>query len=201
MLYLPCQTPNQDRRAQKAFGLSEGAKDQPITVEFAKRWAEVIQNWADRYGDRVAGWWFDGGYQHIGFNELIAEVYARAVKHGNPHAIVTFNPGVSLIRHTVSEDYTAGELNEPFTHVPASRWVRGSQWQALTFLGGGWSQRNTRYPAERWAKWVADVVAKGGAVTLDAGPNWDPNAGPIGSFAREQLGQLRVIRATVRRSD
>jgi hypothetical protein len=27
MLYLPCQTPNGDRRAQKAFGLPEGAKD------------------------------------------------------------------------------------------------------------------------------------------------------------------------------
>jgi alpha-L-fucosidase len=92
MLYLPCQTPNQDRRAQKAFGLPEGAKDQPLSVEFAGKWAEVIQEWADRYKDKVAGWWFDGGYEHIHFNEAIAQVYAKAAKHGNPNAIVTFNP-------------------------------------------------------------------------------------------------------------
>jgi len=100
MLYLPCQAPNGDGRAQKAFGLPEGKRDQPIDLEFAQKWAHVIQEWSDRYGDKVAGWWFDGGYEHIRFNEQIAQVYAAAAKHGNPKAIVTFNPGVRLIRHT-----------------------------------------------------------------------------------------------------
>ena len=93
MLYLPCQVPNQDARAQRAFGLREGPADQPLSIEFARKWAEVIQEWADRYGDKVAGWWFDGGYQHIHFNEAIAQVYEKAVKHGNPKAIATYNPG------------------------------------------------------------------------------------------------------------
>ena len=93
MLYLPCQVPNEDPRAQKAFGLREGRQDQPIDLAFAKKWAEVIQEWSDRYGDYVAGWWFDGGYEHIHFNEAIAQVYAQAAKHGNPKSIVTFNPG------------------------------------------------------------------------------------------------------------
>jgi len=92
MLYLPCQVPNEDVRAQKAFGLPQGAKDQPIDVAFAEKWSEVIQEWSDRYGDKVSGWWFDGGYEHIRFNEAIADRYAAAVKHGNPKAIVTFNP-------------------------------------------------------------------------------------------------------------
>ena len=43
MLYLPCQAPNRDVRAQEAFGLPQGPKDQPITVAFAKKWAQVIQ--------------------------------------------------------------------------------------------------------------------------------------------------------------
>ncbi|HQI27608.1 MAG TPA: alpha-L-fucosidase, partial [Sedimentisphaerales bacterium] len=88
MLYLPCQVPNADRRAQKAFGLPEGQKDQPIDVAFSRKWAQVIQEWSDRYGDKVAGWWFDGGYKWVGFNEEIAQIYATAVKHGNPKAIV-----------------------------------------------------------------------------------------------------------------
>jgi hypothetical protein len=80
MLYLPCQVPNEDARAQKAFGLPEGARDQPLDRTFAEKWSEVIQEWSDRYGDKVAGWWFDGGYEHIHFNDAIAERYAAAVK-------------------------------------------------------------------------------------------------------------------------
>ncbi len=121
MLYLPCQVPNQDGRAQKAFGLREGKQDQPLDITFANKWAEVIHEWSARYGEKVVGWWFDGGYEHIHFNEEIAAVYARAVKRGNPKAIVTFNPGVRVIHYTQAEDYTAGELNEPFGEIPSSR--------------------------------------------------------------------------------
>ena len=123
MLYLPCQVPNQDARAQRAFGMREGPADQPFLSEFARKWAEVIQEWADRYGDKVAGWWFDGGYQHIDFNGTIAQVYEKAVKHGNSKAIATYNPGVRVIHYTDAEDYTAGELNEPLSVVPDSRWL------------------------------------------------------------------------------
>jgi hypothetical protein len=160
MLYLPCQAPNEDRRAQKAFGLPQGKKDQPIDLAFAQQWGSVIQEWADRYGDRVSGWWFDGGYDWVKFNESIAQTYAADVRHGNPRAIVTFNPGVSLVRHTQAEDYTAGELNDPFEMIPASSTVDGSQWHALTFLGKTWAQRDTRFPAERWAEWARTVTER-----------------------------------------
>ena len=140
MLYLPCQTPNGDARAQKAFGLPQGRKDQPIDLIFANKWSEVIHEWSARYGDKVSGWWFDGAYQHVRFNEDIARVYADAVKSGNSKAIVTFNPGIVLKRHTQAEDYTAGELNDPLKVVPTSRWVTGSQWHALTYLGSSWAR-------------------------------------------------------------
>jgi hypothetical protein len=35
---------------------------------FAENWSEVSQEWSDRYGDKVSGWWFDGGYAHIGLS-------------------------------------------------------------------------------------------------------------------------------------
>lgn len=199
LLYLPCQTPNQDARAQKAFGLPQGSKDQPIDLEFARKWAEVIQEWSDRYGAKVSGWWFDGGYEHIHFNEAIAEVYAKAAKHGNSSASVTFNPGVKVVRWTAAEDYTAGELNEPLRQVPASRWLSGSQWHALTYVGSNWGQRDTRYSNDQWTKWIAAVTKKGGVVTLDMGPNYDAQRGPIGALAEEQLRQLQAVKATVRR--
>lgn len=200
MLYLPCQTPNRDARAQRAFGLPEGPKDQPIDAEFAKKWAEVIAEWSARYGEKVSGWWFDGGYAHIRFGEEIARIYADAVKAGNPRAIVTFNPGIRLVRHTKAEDYTAGELNDPFDTVPTSRWVEGSQWHALTYLGSGWSRRDTRHPDERWARWVKEVAGREGVVTLDLGPNWDPKEGPIGALAEAQVNQVRAIAAALRQA-
>jgi hypothetical protein len=197
MLYLPCQVPNGDARAQKAFGLPQGQKDQPIDLEFARKWALVIQEWADRYGEKIAGWWFDGGYAHVRFNEAIAGTYAVAVKHGNPRAIVTFNPGVRVVHYTEAEDYTAGELNNPLEVVPASRWMNGSQWHALTFLGANWGRHDTRYSNEQWANWVRAVTAGEGVVTLDMGPNWNPQAGPIGSFAEAQVNQVKAIKAAL----
>jgi len=132
MLYLPCQTPNEDRRAQKAFGVRPEAGDQPIDLEFARKWSQVIQEWSDRYGEKVAGWWFDGGYAHVGFNDSIAPIYANAVKHGNPKAIVTFNPGVQLIRWTKAEDYTAGELNDPFGQMNQVRAIKAAVRQSTS---------------------------------------------------------------------
>ena len=193
MLYLPCQTPNRDSRAQQAFGLEQGPKDQAIDVAFAKRWAEVIHEWSARYGEKVSGWWFDGGYDWVGFNEDIAGIYADAVKRGNGRAIVTFNPGVSLIRHTRAEDYTAGELNDPLAVVPLSRWVDGSQWHALTFLGSTWGRSDVRHPTDLWREWIRKVAAQGGAVTLDMGPNWSRDAGPIGAIAPVQAEQFKAI--------
>ena len=177
--------------------MAQGRRDQPINLAFAGKWAQVIQEWSDRYGEKVAGWWSDGGYEHVQFNEAIGEVYAKAVKHGNPKAIVTFNPGVRLIHYTQAEDYTAGELNEPFDVLPASRWVEGSQWHALTYLGSNWSRRDTRHSTEKWVKWVSTAVSKGGVVTLDMGPNWDPKSGQIGSLAEAQMAQVQAIKAAL----
>ena len=198
MLYLPCQVPNQDRRAQKAYGLAEGPKDQPLDLAFAEKWGEVIQEWSDRYGDKVAGWWFDGGYAHIGFNDSIAANYASAAKHGNAKAIVTFNPGVKVIRWTKAEDYTAGELNEPFSVIPADRWLDGSQWHALTYVGDNWGKYNKRFTDAQWIEWARKVVTRGGVITLDMGPNYDATRGPVGSLAEAQVKQVKAIGTALR---
>jgi hypothetical protein len=200
MVYVTSQTPNRDARAQKAFGLPEGAIDQPLDLEFAAKWAKVIREWSDRYGDKLSGWWFDGCYEHVHFNDAIADVYAKAAKHGNPKALVAFNPGVKVIRWTKAEDYTAGETNEPLEVVPTSRWLDGAQWHALTYVGSGWATRITRYTSDQWARWISAVTANGGVVTLDMGPNYDPNAGPIGSLAQAQVDQIKAVKAAIRGS-
>ena len=49
-------------------------------------------------------------------------------------------------------------------------------------------------------EWVKGVTRQGGVVTLDVGPNHDPNAGPIGAIAEEQLAQVRAIQTALGKS-
>ncbi len=192
MLYVTAQTPNRDTKAQRAYGLQEGAADQPIDVEFAKKWANVFQEWSDRYGTKVSGWWVDGCYEWVHFNDEIGQIYVDALKHGNPQAVVALNPGV-LRPEWKSSNYTAGEINEPLGIQIDGRWTDGQQVQILTFLGNSWGQPNCRYTDEQWIEWIRAIRLKGGAVTLDANSNMDPNAGAIGRLNDEQFRQLQSI--------
>jgi hypothetical protein len=194
MLYLPSQTPNRDLQAVKAFGLADasvsaggGSPDRKLNPAFAEKWAQVIETWSTRYGDKVAGWWFDGSYPWCDFNEDIAKVYAAAVKKGNPKAIVAFNPGVSLKRWVPSDDYTAGELNNPFSVTCEDRWINDAQWHMLTFLGNMWGQKDTRFTSEQWIDWLQRITAKGGVVTIDLGHN------PNGTLVDKQFEQMQTI--------
>jgi alpha-L-fucosidase len=188
MLYLPSQTPNRDLQAVKAFGL-DGAPntDRKLNPAFAQKWAQVIEAWSTRYGDKVAGWWFDGSYPWCDFDDGIAKGYAAAVKKGNPKAVVAFNPGVSLKRWVPSDDSTAGELNNPFAVTCEDRWLNDAQWHVLTFLGNMWGQKDTRYTNEQWIDWLNRVTAKGGVVTIDMGHN------PNGTLIDKQFEQMQVI--------
>ena len=42
------------------------------------------------------------------------------------------------------------------------------------------------------------ALAHGGVITLDMGPNWNPQAGPIGSLAADQLSQVQAIKAALK---
>ena len=62
-----------------------------------------------------------------------------------------------------------------------------------------WGDRGTRHPAQKWVEWVKVVAGHEGVVTFDMGPNWNPQAGPIGSLAQPQVDQVKAIKAAVER--
>jgi hypothetical protein len=188
MLYLPCQTPTHERAAKKAFGLPQNGWDEPLDEGFARKWAEVIAAWSTRYGKKVSGWWFDGGYAHCRFNNAIAQIYADAVRKGNPDAIATFNPGVTLVRHTQAEDYTAGEINNPLAIECAGRWVDGSQWHMLSYLGPTWGAGPPRFKDEVVVEMTRNLIDAGGAVT------WDVPIQPGGLIPEPFASQLVALR-------
>jgi hypothetical protein len=192
MLYLPCQTPNQDTAAAARFGFGEAARyrDRRFTPEGVRNWAKVIAWWSRRYGRDIAGWWFDGAYAWLGFDSDVARCYACAAKSGNPQAVVAFNAGVRRPTLPLGSDYMAGEENEPLDVI--CRGPRNEdelQWHVLTFMGKRWAQPTCRYTDEQWRPWLQAAYEKGGAVMLDMAP-----VKPTGCFDREQAAQFKRLK-------
>lgn len=197
MLYLPMQTPNRDMQAVVNFGFPAEAEnqDRQFTVEGTDNWAKVIGWWSDHYGKLVRGWWFDGGYEWIGVNDSIREKYSKAVKSGNSRSIACFNCGVvdTPTKTGPAEDYTSGEVyNLLEARIPGDS-VDGIQSHVLSFIGGNWGTRDCRFNIEDLKRWVVDATGKGTAVTLDMGPNYDPEVAPVGSISKEQADQFRQL--------
>ena len=81
------------RKAANAFGLTAQGREQlgggrePSLPSGTRS----IKTWADRYGSRVRGWFFDGYEARWGVTAAMANTYSATCKAANPCAVVTFN--------------------------------------------------------------------------------------------------------------
>ena len=197
MLYATGTPPREDRKGSAAVGYRVKAEgqDPQFTPEGMARWAKVLEFWSRRYGTKVCGWWMDGCDRDAGFDSpgQSSEIFARALKAGNPHAVVTFNGGLRLEPFYEYEDYISGECNEPFLETCNGRWLGGRQWQMLTY-----TYSPLGFPAEvsqtdgEWIVWLRRVVANGGCVTIDAHSKGN------GCLLKEPAAQLKRVLAAVR---
>ncbi len=107
-----------------------------VNEEFVANWAAVMQEWAERYGSRVKGWWIDRCYGEIGYTDALLEYYHRAAKAGNPDSLIACNKmGTSKCAPGLStEEFTCGERLD-FVNLPESRFVDGVQAHLLIPLG------------------------------------------------------------------
>lgn len=62
-----------------------------ISENLVRLWSMPLKEYAQRYGDKVAGWWFDGVYKEIGYDAARLTMMRDAVKCGNPEALVANN--------------------------------------------------------------------------------------------------------------
>ena len=84
----PCGDP------QGTKGMGDDGTPFGSNVEFVKRWTSVLQEYAERYGDKVFGWWIDGCYFNAGgygYTDDTLKYYHDAIRAGNPQAVIGFN--------------------------------------------------------------------------------------------------------------
>jgi len=184
MLYYTGDGPRADEKAAPAFGWQS-----PVTTDFVRKWASVVQEYGERCGSKVAGWWVDGSYRFIGYDDEKLGIFAQALKAGNPDRIIAFNPGVEaqVSAYSRHEDYTCGEQNR-FFDAPVSRFIEGEQWHILSYLGSGWAQPGSQYTKRDLAEYVFDVNQRGGVVSIDVLLFRD------GSLDRSQVEMLKAVR-------
>jgi len=198
MLYLPSRSPQRDAEAMTQLG--DVHEQKPAPQAFTKNWSAVIQEWSERYGNRVHGWWFDGSYNRAGWDDLAKpqswRTWAAACRAGNADSILAFNPGTRLdlafASLTDEQDYAAGEQNR-FEVTPESHpCPKGMIWQILCHMGTMWGRTDgPQLNDARMIDYVRRVNAQGGAVTFEVGHH-------LGRIHEPHLRQLRAVAAAIR---
>jgi len=190
MVYLPAGAPDQDEAAMKALQWHRGAHR---NREFQAKWEAVIREWADRWGKKVEGWWFDGCYWPDAMYRFPDPPnfasFAAAARAGNPDRLVAFNPGVvnPIITMTPEEDYTAGEINDPRAVACNGRWVGKAQFHMLSFLGPQWAAAPPRFKTDEVAAVTRGIIEGAGVVT------WDVPIEPHGIIPQAFVDQLKGL--------
>jgi hypothetical protein len=189
LLYWTGDGPREDEQAAKGMGGWNGK----VTDEYVQHWADVVAEYSTRYGEKVKGWWVDGCYAHLDYNDARWGMLARGLKAGNPHAIIALNNPTLKTANSSSDhdDFTTGEVND-FTDIPDSRWRDGKQFHVLSYLGDQWCGFGCRYDLEFLSNYVSKVNAAGGVVSIDVGLYRD------GSIAPDQLALLKQLRPALK---
>ena len=199
MLYLPSRAPQSDKHAMKC--LEDVDQQQPAPQEFTRKWSAVIAEWSTRYGTKVSGWWFDGSYNTIGWDDLSQpynwNTWAKACRAGNPNSILAFNPGTDITKAfeslTEQQDYTAGEQNS-FALTPKDNPATDElQWHLLAHLGTYWAKADGPQNSDRWMiDYIQTVNEQRGVVTMDV------NVADDGSVYTPHFEQLKSIAKAIR---
>lgn len=193
MVYLPSGAPDKDESAMKALEWKKGAYP---NKEFQLKWERVIAEWSQRWGKKVAGWWFDGCYYpNTMYRSASAPnftSFAAAARAGNPDSCLAFNPGViyRFMGMSPEDDYTAGEIDKPeMAGVRRDQGGRvdGVQIQMLSFMGETWGSGKPRFTTEQVIAYTKKIRDAGGAVT------WDVPVETDGTITQPFMDQLAAL--------
>ncbi len=135
-----------DRDWVRVSGLLERDKGRHFAL-----WQAIIAEAGERYGERLAGWWFDDGASGFHARQAPWEALHRAARAGNPARLVGFNSW-ELPSATDWQDFDCGEglrdprgregrLRDNDDGIYRSSSRRGQQATACVMLENDWLHR------------------------------------------------------------
>lgn len=161
---------------------------------------QVLTEIGHRYGEKIAGYWFDGWYQSLEqYPNLSLERMSKLVRQGNPQRIVAYNFWIYPIE-TEWQEYWAAEMGGSLVKPPEARYItmgagKGLQHQSLLFADAPWvhSKPDTEMEAplfqdDKLIEYVKACLANQGVVTINLGIFQD---GRIGEATLKQMQALR----------
>lgn len=98
-LYFTGDGPIRDKQAATRMGWFGDGRVAQLTDIFLERWIKVIEEYSLRYGTDIKGWWFDGCFDFLGYENKHLEILKKAALKGNPDALVAFNNGVDTMHY------------------------------------------------------------------------------------------------------
>ena len=162
--YAPCEV-----RGNKSMrdGMAWNDDIQDNKAEFQKRYTDMLREWSVRYGKYCDGWWIDGAYGDIA-PHMDWDLWHKALRAGNPNAVVTFNPGIITTNRIAllhpDHDYIAGEVvvlvdgkirggrnnTDPQAFMPQSGYYGGTKtlWHVLFPMDSFWGAYSN------WSEWA-----------------------------------------------
>ncbi|MFC1716795.1 hypothetical protein ACFL6S_24215 [Candidatus Poribacteria bacterium] len=185
-------------------GLSDGAdrglysEKAPPSAESRKRRLAILKEYADRYKDRIAGWWFDC-VQRNTYQDGPDDWWKinSIVRTANPEAVIAFSYGgneFGCIKSGI-DDYTAGDTWSkqdldrltPEILPPED----GILWHGKIYCGNVYHGQGdaNQFTDQELIDWIETCNRQGGVCTLD----WpfDPKTGLIKDFGMKQMVNIR----------
>jgi hypothetical protein len=169
------------------------------TKQFTEEAIKLISEIGHRYGNRLAGYWFDDFYEiETRYSDFPYRLIYEACKAGNPRRLVSLTNWI-YPSETLWQDYWGGELfvtgNPPIERIQTDGAGKGLPFQALLALYGDWVHVWPNTPIKPPVFTVDELgnfinATKGkGAVTLNAGIYLD---GTIGEDQTKYFEELRL---------
>jgi hypothetical protein len=182
------------------------------TGAYFKDWEDQIREIGLRYGDKLAGWWFDDGLTFYYPLQAPWKAMTEAAKAGYPGRVVGYNSWI-LPRATDLQDYACGEGDFPDRLTPendielpvggSGRFLSGPQkglqaTMTLTNEGGDWGHINQdtevpapRYPTDKVIDYIRQAVARKIVPVINLEVYQD------GSASQKTIDEFKAVKAAI----
>jgi len=182
-------------------------------TEFYRNWMNIVSEIGERYGDKLDGWWFDGGQRFYnchfdnspGDQGILSAPFKEltlASRQGNSKRVVAYNSWIKP-RLTEYQDYYGGEGGRSFSGLKdgsfASGPKEGLQAHGCFILEKEWGhiKENTPIPKPRFdLKKLVQMVEKAQKYQYPLSINLEMYED--GSVSPESLQLLKDLNAAVR---